>query len=226
MMSHVISKIQVFGILLLMISTTGCLVSRAELRQQTEGRNMQTQLEAIQESRASTEARQQEILSQMLSMNGRIEVLENKFEQLEKHKAQEIESDQEKSKAEDVRLKAYAEELEKLGSQVRSLSIAVEQLQKSGSTKSVSAPASGGSFTTAESLFTKKNWKEAILKYEDYRKKYPKGQNVAEATYKIGVCFQELGKKDEAKLFYQEVVDSHKGSRMAKKASYRLKNLK
>jgi TolA-binding protein len=43
------------------------------------------------------------------------------------------------------------------------------------------------------------------------------------ATYKIGVCFQELGMIEEAKAFYDEVIAKYPKSNEAAKATSRLK---
>jgi TolA-binding protein len=40
------------------------------------------------------------------------------------------------------------------------------------------------------------------------------------------VAFHELGKKDEAKAFYEEVVKDFPKSNAARKAQFRLKSLK
>ena len=48
----------------------------------------------------------------------------------------------------------------------------------------------------------------------------------AELNYKIGVCFQEMGMKSEAKAFFEEVVEGYPKSRTAEKSKYRLKNIK
>ena len=45
-------------------------------------------------------------------------------------------------------------------------------------------------------------------------------------TYKIGVCFQELGLKNEAKTFYKSVVNGFSTKFKAHKfASYRLSQI-
>lgn len=82
------------------------------------------------------------------------------------------------------------------------------------------------SFNEAEDLFYKKEWRKAVLAYEKYRSTYPKGSSYAMATYKIGVCFSELGMATEAEAFYSEVLEKFPQSKAAKSAAYRLKNLK
>ena len=71
-----------------------------------------------------------------------------------------------------------------------------------------------------------KKFKDAILAYQKYRDGNPKGRHYGEATFKMGVCFQEMGLKDEAKVFYEEVISKFPGSKDAKKAAVRAKQLK
>lgn len=79
-----------------------------------------------------------------------------------------------------------------------------------------------------DKYFDDKKWSEAAAEYQSYREKArtKKGEDYALATYKIGVCFQELGLKKEAKTFYKSVIKKHKGLKAAKYAQYRLENLK
>jgi TolA-binding protein len=81
-------------------------------------------------------------------------------------------------------------------------------------------------YETAQDLFAKKEWKQAILNFQKYRDENPKGAKFADATYKIGVSFQELGMKDEAKTFYEEVLNKFPKSEDAHRAKIRMKGLK
>ena len=81
-------------------------------------------------------------------------------------------------------------------------------------------------FEIGEDFFEKKEWRRAILSYQKYRDANPKSKKFSDATYKIGVSFQELGLRDEARTFYDEVVAKFPQSAEAKKARTRLKSLK
>ena len=81
-------------------------------------------------------------------------------------------------------------------------------------------------YDIAKEFFEKKDWKQAILNFQKYRDDNPKGVKLADATYKIGVSFQELGMKDEAKTFYDEVQVKYPKSEEARRAKIRLKGLK
>ena len=83
-----------------------------------------------------------------------------------------------------------------------------------------------GTYESAEQYFEKQEWKKAILSFQKYADEFPKGKNVADAKYKIGVCFQELGMKEEAMAYYEEVVANYGASEAGKKAKLRLTKLK
>lgn len=82
------------------------------------------------------------------------------------------------------------------------------------------------SYDLAQEFFSKKEWKKAILSYQKYVDENPKGKNVAEAKYRIGVCFQELGMKEEAAAFYEEVVAQYPKTDAGKRAKVRLTKVK
>lgn len=78
----------------------------------------------------------------------------------------------------------------------------------------------------ADALYEAKDYQNAILKFEEYKEKYPKSDRVPEALYKQGLSFLHLGKKSDAKLFFSELVSSHGNSSFAKKAKSELDKLK
>jgi TolA-binding protein len=81
-------------------------------------------------------------------------------------------------------------------------------------------------FDQAEKLFKEKKWQQAILKYQEYRDRHPKGRNFAEATYKIGVCFQEIGMMKEARTFYEEVITRFPNTPQATRSHTRMRALR
>ena len=52
---------------------------------------------------------------------------------------------------------------------------------------------------------------------------YPNGKKYALATLKIGIAFQELGLKEDAKTFFDDVIAKNPNSPLAKQAKERLK---
>jgi TolA-binding protein len=83
-----------------------------------------------------------------------------------------------------------------------------------------------GPYETAQELFNEKEWKKAILNFHKYTDESPKGKFVADAKDKIGVCFQELGMKEEAMAYYEEVVANFQTTDAGKKSKVRLSKLK
>ena len=75
----------------------------------------------------------------------------------------------------------------------------------------------------AEEHFKNKNWKQAIFAYEEFRKKEPQSGKFAEATLNIGLSFQKLELKEEAKVFFQEVIEQFPRSESASSARQALK---
>ena len=60
------------------------------------------------------------------------------------------------------------------------------------------------------------------MAYQKFRDQNPKNKKFAKATLKIGLAFNELGLKDEAKTFLEEVVAKFPQSEEAKQAKSKL----
>jgi TolA-binding protein len=223
----------------------GCLKTRAELEADDSGREQQrvtiaqqtasqpaTRVAGQTVKSAPLADRAEEIDEQVRNLSGRIESNEAAVQQMHALEQQKKEAWIKDKQMEDQKLQAYEDAIRKLETQVQSLSDEVARL-KSPPVREVPPPAnnSGGgkgkiSYETGEDLFAQKKWKEAIVNFQKYRDQNPKGKQYADATYKIGVCFQELGMKDEAKSFMEEVTAKFPKSKEAKKAAFRLKTLK
>ena len=78
-------------------------------------------------------------------------------------------------------------------------------------------------FLRAESYFKLKDYKKAIVDYSKFPEHFKKSTHMAEALYKIGQCFDAMGMKEDAKGFYQELVEKHPKSSQAKKAKSKLR---
>lgn len=223
----------------------GCLKTRAELEAEETGHQQQKVTVAQQKAMATPSAhvagqsvkaapladRAEEIDEQMRNLSGRIESNEAAVQQMRALEQQKKEAWLKDKQLEDQKLQAYEDAIRKLEAQVQGLSEEVARL-KAPPVQEVPPPSSRAagkgknSFDTGEDLFTQKKWKEAIVNFQKYRDQNPKGKQYADATYKIGVCFQELGMKDEAKSFMEEVTAKFPNSKEAKKAAFRLKTLK
>lgn len=213
---------------------SGCLQTRAAMKEQEEKQVLQKTVKNLQQSTADVNTRFQDIEEDLRKLNGRQEATDFRLTQLvQKNEKTDAAADGRNKEAAD-RLLAYQEAITKLDHQVTELTQTVGQLQEEvrrlQAAPVTSAGGSGGGskgpLAVAEEHFKKQEWKEAILEYEKYRKSSPKGKQFADATYKIGVCFQEMGLVDEGKAFYEEVVAKFPKSKEAEKAVYRLKSLK
>lgn len=207
--------------------SSGCLRTRADLKEAETKNEMQTKLTTLQQSAARDESRFQDYDEQFRHMRGRIEMLEQRLVEARQEKELAQQEKQASKAQSDERLRLYEEALRKLEGQIVALSQELEQVKKAKAVPPPPGPASKkGNFSAAEDSFGNKDWKTAIVGYQKYREMNPKGRKYASATYKIGVCFQELGMGNDARAFYEEVIEKFPKSSEAKQAKTRLKGMK
>lgn len=220
------NKLSVLSTLALAFVVTGCLQTRTSQKEMEEKQVLKKQLTNLQQNTADINARFQDIDDELRRVNGRIEAVEARTQQqLAQISAAAAKNDKAQFEAKlRERDEAYREEFVKLQGEITRLREQLNALQESQ--KRSSQADSGNPFATAEELFNKKAWRDAILSYEKYRSQNPKGKFFSTATYKIGVCFQELGMNEEAAAFYEEVIAKFPKSKDANRASSRLKKLK
>ncbi len=214
---------------------SGCLQTRSDLKTGEQRQVLQQQVGTLQKTNADTYNRIADLEEQVRFYNGRIEVLENKLatahnesEQLRRNSVETVQSQNQKIAIFQEALGRMEQNMSALQAElagVRTQGLA-DQTRKEVQQKEAQKNADKNPFDSGEGYFEKKDFKAAILEYEKYRSKNPKGKNVAAATYKMGVSFQELGMKDEAKTFYDEVVSKHPKSDEARKAKSRLQKIK
>lgn len=75
-----------------------------------------------------------------------------------------------------------------------------------------------------DSWYVEKQWRAAILEYQKIRETWPKSRQLPDSLYKLGVCFLELGLKDEARLFLEEAA-KFTAQQAGKDARAKLKDL-
>lgn len=216
----------VFALLLV-----GCLQTRQDIRENEGRKSTQDSVSTMQKAAAENTSRFSEVEAANRELNGRVEVLENKMSQFDQGALRSQKSTEEQLAETNKKVFLLQEELAKMEMQIGSLSEQVAQSAKAKDEKSIEEKLSvkaekKSSFDVAEEFFQKKEWKKAILNYQKYRDTTPKGKKVPESTYKIGVCFQEIGMKDEARSFYEELVSKYPKSDEARRAKIRLKKLK
>ena len=92
---------------------------------------------------------------------------------------------------------------------------------KRGKSRGWSTYAPQTSFLIGETYFLEKNYQKAAASFNTVRKKYPKSSRwVPQSILRLGMCFEKLGLKDDAKLFYQSVsrkYPKHPAGREGKK---------
>lgn len=227
------------------MGATGCLKTRAELDAEQSGGEPQRQTNTQQqkaredkpykEKAPATAYKFEEYDEQMRALVGRVDGVENRIELVTTSATNDRVAVNKNTQIIDQRFATYEEAIKKLETQVTELSEEVNRLKAPAplpSPQKLTQPeaASGGklhtSYDEGEDHFGAHKWKEAILNYQKYRDSSPKGKFYADSTYKIGVCFQELGMKDEARSFYEEVAAKFPKSKEAKKAVLRMKSLK
>lgn len=209
----------------------GCLQTRSDVRAGEQGKVLQQQVSTLQKTNADVSNRFEEAIEQMRYLSGRVEVLENQVNQLKQELDSTRKNSAELNQSQSQKISLFQETISKMESdQERQLAelAAVKSALQSEPVKPVATqnPKVKNTFELGEILFTKKEFRQAILEYQKYREKFPKGKNVTAATYKMGISFQELGLKDDAKAFFEEVIAKSPKSDEAKKSKARLQKLK
>jgi len=196
-------------IFLLGLLMTGCLQTRGQLAK--GGATLESQ-------NAQMDNRFYEIDKDFRELYGKIENIENQVNQMAQNTS--------KSSAEDPT--EDSETLVQLKSRVATLEEALLALDKKISNKSAKVlnPKIGGSFAVfiqGDRLYRQGKYGKAIENFQKYRTTYPKGKMYPLATMRIAESFDKLNMADEAKPFYREVVEKYPVSKVAQRASEKLK---
>lgn len=225
-MKKLVLGLTVFGLLVSTVSCVG-LRTREEVNEMESSKQAQTQVSQLQKQKAEADNKVLVLQDELRQLNGRLDMLERR--------AQEQGTGANGPSNSDVieQMKIFEQQNAAMKAKIDELEGKLATAQKAQTTAAVAAiekstPAvkEKDSYETAEDQFNKKEWKTAILSYQSYRDANPKGKNYADATYKIGVSFQELKMKDEAKVFFEEVVQKFPKSPAARKSKFRLGQLK
>lgn len=234
-----IKKLEIF-FLASIVTFTGCaLKTRSEVNPSEQSfisRRRQQEAQRSEGSKSSSLKEAQTAAADpedtIRTLNGRIEILENNVVQLQKENAKLAEPS-----ADVAKIAALQDALSKMELQIQKLEgpnpVASHDSKHKSSDDNLKASIPAGElantkktpYDTAEDLFTKKDWKKAILSYQKFAEEYPKSKLVPDAKYKTGVSFQELGLKDEALAFFEEVSVQYPQTQAGKKAKIRIVNL-
>jgi TolA-binding protein len=208
-----------------LLMLTACLQTRNAAKEQEEKVVLRKQVQNLQQTTADVNSRFQDLEDSTRKLDGRIEALENKIDRSQSKTS-------EATSAVDARIKendaVYKEEFEKLNAEIQKLQMQMTEMAANQKRASQPEPQSSAAdaFGEGDKKFEQKNYQEAILDYERYRKAYPKGKKFGTATLKIGEAFSELGMKDDARAFYEEVISKFPKTKDAKTAAAKLKSLK
>lgn len=224
-------------VLITVIFATGCLKTRSELTEGQKKEKLQTSVANLQQMSADSQARFEEIYADLRTLDGKIAALDKSQEGASAQESQKLTEMSDRLAKMDERLALLQTTIEKNDTRLTALEAEAAALRSvlSGKTKKIAeekpeknqkSQKEKTSFEVAEEAFKQKKWEDAILGYQKYRELNPKGTQSSIATYKIGVSFQELGMKDEARAFYSEAVNKFPNSDGAKKSQYRLSQLK
>lgn len=212
---------------------TACpeLMTRNDVKETEQKRQIEDQVTTMQKANADTSSRFDEMEEDLRKTHGRLDVVENQYNQSaqEREKMRAAQDAQVLALSQKVDL--LQQEVVKLDNQMAAFSAAALAAQNAKAADDAALAARPGQpartlFDVAEEQYAKKDWKHAILNYQKFRDSNPKNKKIPEAIYKIGACFQELGMKDEAKTFFDDVIAKFPNSVEAKKAKIRLKTLK
>lgn len=219
----------VLSLMVTSLFLTGCLKTRNDVRETEQRQVMQQQVVTLQRTHADTGNRFSDLEEEVRSLNGRVDVVENRLGKSDVGVESALKSSQQQNMELGQKVTALQEALIKMEKDIYTLNAelqAVKAEKAASHAERSAAPAKKDIYSMAQSFFDKKDWKQAILSYQKYRDENPKGGKFADATYKIGVSFQELGMRDEAKTFYDEVVSKFPSSDEARRAKIRLKGIK
>lgn len=211
-------------------SLTGCLVTRNEVKEQDQRTQIQQQVVTLQRTNADVNNRFTEIESAVRELSGKVDSFDRKIESTV---AADNRSLFEVQKTQNAKLSDLQESLSKLETQVNSLANEIRSLRNRKDAEPENKPESPqetpkkkDTLESANQLFKNREWSKAALEYQKYRDENPHSKKLSEVTYRMAFAFQQLGMKDEAKTFYQDVVAKYPASEEAKKAKLKLKALK
>lgn len=220
--------------IVLFLALTGCLKTRSELSKggESSSGNMKTDSSGSyvtgkmgQQQRAQIDSRFFEIDRDFRELYGKIETLERSVEDM-KTKASNAQQDPTGAPVENAKVQGLEKRISTLEEALLSLDKKISSLSgKASSAKVIKTQKPKGPFGTGELLYSQGKYEEAIASYDTYRKRYPRGRRYAQATLKMGMCFQRLKMNQDAKAFYKEVIQRYPNTKVSNRAQKNLKNI-
>lgn len=227
------------------VSLTGCLKSRIQFREDSEDQETSRPVSAqVQEVHPQGSYVLDEIKGELTRLNGRVEELErskpdagalqtekeelkkltNRIIELEQAQANLIEAFQ-KLKQSGPALSNDSEELFKKAKIKFGANLCDEAIEdfteylKSSQAKQ----AEDATFFRAECYFKLKQYKKAIVDYSRFPERFTRSKHMPIALFKIGGSFEAMGMKEDAKGFYQELIEKFPKTSEASRARAKLK---
>jgi TolA-binding protein len=217
-------------------SLMSCMMTRDEVNEETERKAVAQQVNSLQKDHADQRMRTTELNEELRSIGGRLEALENRASVASKDREKMASANESQMAEANKKIAALQEEVQKLQNQVALLGQEIIRLDSKPVAKApvaaaVAEKAGAGAdknkvnhFANGDEAFKQKDFKQAIVEYQKYRDTLPNGKKFPAATYRIGVAFKELGMKEEAKTFFEEVQSKFPDSNFAKMAKDQLKS--
>jgi len=232
--------------LIVAVLASGCLKTRAQLEGDAPAAAnspLAKEQNATPNSRPVRSNEIDEIKMEITRLTGKLEVLEKNLR--EKQSSEDSNSNQseaELSKRLEALEKTQLEILSRLAQKQEAIAAAGTDYFESGKTaykkkqyedavdllskylsKKNADNIADATYLRAESYYKLKKYQKAILDYSKFAEnKFGKTPMVPEALYKIGLSFENLGLKDDAKAFYQDLVNRYPKSARTKAAKKKL----
>lgn len=203
-----------------------CLKTRTDIKETETKQVIAQQVTTLQKTNADTSNRIAELEQEVRELNGKVEVLENKISRQNPENEKTMRGFSELVAESNKKIAAYQEELIKQDTAIKQLTLEIENLKLSQTKTTEKVAEKKDPHQLADEYFKQGDWKKAIIQYQKYRDENPKGKKVPDSTYKIAYSFSELGMKDEAKTFYEEVISKYPKSYEATKAKAKIKAMK
>jgi len=222
---------KIIGISLVVVAALVSLScnTRSEIRREQEIERIKSEVSASRTEKADLSATLDEMRSQLAQMHNSIEEQaqarmrdseETKKELLTlttRVQAMEQRAVAEETQKREVKNKASFDVVKKLYDE-KKFDDAVEAAKEVIESNPKSEDARKSQFIVAQSYYASQDFASAALEFGEFKKTYSKDPLVPEATYQMAQAFKQMGKKSEAKLFLQEVIEKHPKTQFAMKA--------
>lgn len=209
--------VKIVFLLLLVPVVSGCLRTRSDIDKPFGGNVPQEQVlnvETVDTLKANYSMKINEMELELRKLNGKLEGIERKLVENGIGGVGESGSG------------GYGELIKQNRVLISSIVELKSRLSALEGNRGINGQDKGSPLASAEELFRQKKWSEAIIEYEKYRSNSSKKDDRwAEATYKIGLCFQNMNLNREAKSFYEEVINNSPDSPIAVMAKKQLQTL-